>query len=62
MKMLRSSSKQPQVLFFDRCKHWLEPNIHVRLCFSFYFYVLLDLGILGWISLDDKRVKFQAGN
>ena len=24
---------------FDKCKHLFEPNIHVRLCFSFCFYV-----------------------
>ena len=41
---------------FDKCKHWLEPNVRVRLCFSFYFYVLLDLGHF-WLEL----LAWQAG-
>ena len=46
---------------FDKCKHSLEPNIHVRLCFSFYFYVLLDLGHFRLDLLGQQAGKSSSG-
>ena len=39
----------------------MEPNIHVRLCFSFYFYVLLDLGHFRLDLLGQQAGKISSG-